>query len=102
MSHGISLWAPRWPLLAVPLSLPLRCVTTYLSLTHPPQAEHGSLPRPGVSADGDKLLALVHKLAAAKGGEGSGSKVEVDEALVRKFASGETIVVFCCVGREGE
>jgi hypothetical protein len=50
------------------------------------QAEHGSLPRPGVSADGDKLLQLVHKLAAAKGGD---AKVEVDEALVRKFASGE-------------
>lgn len=50
------------------------------------QAEHGSLPRPGVSADGDKLLQLVHKLAAAKGGD---VKVEVDEALVRKFASGE-------------
>jgi hypothetical protein len=49
------------------------------------QAEHGSLPRPGQSADGDKLLQLVNKLAAAKAGD---AKVEVDEALVRKFASG--------------
>jgi hypothetical protein len=39
-----------------------------------------------VSADGDKLLQLVTKLAAAKGGD---AKVEVDEGLVRKFASGE-------------
>lgn len=53
------------------------------------QAEHGSLPRPGQSADGDKLLQLVNKLAAAKAGD---AKVEVDEALVRKFASGETHV----------
>jgi hypothetical protein len=49
------------------------------------QAEHGSLPRPGVSSDADKLLELVNKLAAAKGGD---AKVEVDEGLVRKFASG--------------
>lgn len=49
------------------------------------QAEHGSLPRPGVSSDADQLLELVNKLAAAKGGD---AKVEVDEVLIRKFASG--------------
>jgi hypothetical protein len=38
-----------------------------------------------VSSDADKLLELVNKLAAAKGGD---AKVEVDEALIRKFASG--------------
>jgi len=52
----------------------------------PVQAEQGSLPRPGVAGDADKLLELVNKLAAAKGGD---SKVEVDEGLVRKFASGQ-------------
>lgn len=39
-----------------------------------------------MSSDGDKLLQLVHKLAGGKGGEGA--KVEVDEGLIRKFASG--------------
>lgn len=58
---------------------------------HLQQAEHGSLPRPGVSSDGDKLLQLVHKLAGGKGGEGA--KVEVDEGLIRKFASGGCVCV---------
>lgn len=50
----------------------------------PWQAEGGSLPRPGVSGDADKLLELVAGLAAKQS-----DKVEVDEALLRKFASGQ-------------
>jgi hypothetical protein len=58
-----------------------------------PQAEAGSLPRPGVSGDADKLLELVSGLAGKQS-----DKVEVDEALLRKFASGAYDVscgVFC-------
>eukprot|EP00882_Tetradesmus_deserticola_P028796 GHRQ01032089.1.p2 GENE.GHRQ01032089.1~~GHRQ01032089.1.p2 ORF type:complete len:168 (-),score=41.16 GHRQ01032089.1:476-979(-) len=47
------------------------------------QAETGALPRPGVSGDADKLLELVGSLAAKQT-----DKVELDEALLRKFASG--------------
>lgn len=43
-----------------------------------------------MSADGDKLLQLVNKLAAAKAGD---AKAEVDEGLIRKFASGGWPVV---------
>jgi hypothetical protein len=47
------------------------------------QTEAGSLPRPGVSGDADKLLELLNSLAAKQS-----DKVEVDEGLLRKFASG--------------
>jgi len=47
------------------------------------QAEQGSLPRPGVTSDADKLLELVNGLASK-----AADKAEVDEAIVRKFASG--------------
>eukprot|EP00775_Hariotina_reticulata_P006408 gene6408-6639_t len=47
------------------------------------QAEQGALPRPGVTSDADKLLELVNNLASK-----AADKAEVDEAIVRKFASG--------------
>jgi hypothetical protein len=55
---------------------------------HPLQTANGSLPRPGNVSDGDKLLELVRALNEAKGED----KVELDEGVLRKFASG------VCVG----
>jgi hypothetical protein len=49
----------------------------------PSQAEVGSLPRPGVAGDAAKLLEIFNSLAAKQA-----DKVEVDEALLKKFASG--------------
>lgn len=63
-----------------------------LSRLLPLQVAHGSLPRPGNVADGDKLLELVRALNEAKGED----KVEVDEGVLRKFASGGVCV---CGGR---
>ncbi|WIA10070.1 hypothetical protein OEZ85_010280 [Tetradesmus obliquus] len=48
-------------------------------------AEAGSLPRPGVAGDAAKLTELVAALAAKQT-----DKVEVDEDLLRKFASGSS------------
>eukprot|EP00879_Flechtneria_rotunda_P011893 GHRR01012422.1.p1 GENE.GHRR01012422.1~~GHRR01012422.1.p1 ORF type:complete len:887 (+),score=280.88 GHRR01012422.1:1076-3736(+) len=47
------------------------------------QAEIDSLPRPGVSEDAEKLLAIFNSLAGKQA-----DKVEVEEGLIRKFASG--------------
>jgi hypothetical protein len=67
------------------LTLPLLPICCWCLLS---QAETRSLPRPGVSADADKLLGLVNGLAGKQA-----DKVEVDEGLLRKFASGALMCV---------
>eukprot|EP00879_Flechtneria_rotunda_P024769 GHRR01026278.1.p1 GENE.GHRR01026278.1~~GHRR01026278.1.p1 ORF type:complete len:166 (-),score=44.70 GHRR01026278.1:478-975(-) len=55
------------------------------------QAEIDSLPRPGVSEDAEKLLAIFNSLAGKQA-----DKVEVEEGLIRKFASGGCSRRLCC------
>jgi ubiquitin-activating enzyme E1 len=49
------------------------------------QAEQGALPRPGSLGDADKVIETVKKMNEARGAD---AKVELDEEVLRKFASG--------------
>ncbi len=49
------------------------------------QAEHSRLPRPGSTTDADTLLALMRTIKERSPAD---ARVEIDEAVVRKFASG--------------